>query len=99
MSKTKFTPGPWETDLATGTEYENFRCIKAGVGYFSMTGGDPNIGFSLIGFISKENADLITAAPDLYESLEWLLGEIGNPEISTFGIEKCFDALAKARGE
>lgn len=70
MSKTKFTPGPWETDLAIGTEYENFRCIKAGVGYFSMTGGDPNGGFNMIAFISKENADLMTAAPDLYEALE-----------------------------
>ena len=100
MSKTKFTPGPWETDLATGTEYENFRCIKAGVGYFSMTGGDPNIGFSLIGFISKENADLMTAAPDLYEALLILLARIKeHPESLYPAIDNANAALAKARGE
>jgi len=110
MSKTKFTPEPWETELATGIEYENFRCIKAGVGYFSMTGGDPNGGFNLTGFISKENADLITAAPDLYrelheaiEMLEFMnhateLMPIADKEMS-IRLSAANAALAKARGE
>ena len=99
MSKTKFTPGPWKNYAPEikGKIYESYRTIEAGDWYFGSDGQDH--GFQITGFISKANADLITAAPDLYESLEWLLGEIGNPEISTLGIEKCFDALAKARGE
>ena len=110
MSKTKFTPGPWETDLALASEHENFRCIKAGVGYFSMTGGDQNGGFNLIGFISKENADLMTAAPDLYrelleaiEMLEFMkhatdLMPIADKEMS-IRLSAAKAALAKARGE
>ena len=101
MSKTKFTPEPWETELATGIEYENFRCIKAGVGYFSMTGGDPNGGFNLVGFISKENADLITAAPDLYRELENMIEyfSVGSNTDQMTAYNAAKAALAKARGE
>ncbi len=97
MSKTKFTPGPWHTrendSMAYGDKLDHplLICNK-----------DWDIAI-LIADVEdidyKANADLMTAAPDLYEALEWILGEIGKPEISAFGIEKCFDALAKARGE
>ena len=89
MSETKFTKGPWEKDetapyYISAEDGRNVATVHSGL--FSNQE-------------SKANADIIASAPDLYEALGWLYSQIGQPEISLFGVKKVIDALAKARGE
>ena len=100
MSETKFTPGPWRY------EYEDGYCgelIGANGGMICTFTDEPN----------EANANLIAAAPDLYEALkEVLLAErLGTrPPETAMQAEEKLDrikhavikaeaALAKARGE
>jgi len=91
MSK-KFTPGPW-----------NFKQYKKGCYGVGIPATDDQI--ALMDWhpeFDKEahaNAALISAAPDLLEALEWLVSAIHEPEISAFGLQKCYDAIKKANNE
>lgn len=69
----KHTPAPWLVDedpYQTNLVSDIYHNITAGIGYFNE-GRDP--GFSLTGFMSKADARLIAASPDLKETLEEIL--------------------------
>lgn len=86
MTDTKFTPGPWTFDtseewpMSIGSQSDD---VLFGCGCC----GSPNL--------SRDDAHLIAAAPDLYEALEdvMLNGIDGN------NITRVAAALAKARGD
>ena len=102
MSKTKFTPGPWKNyaPIIKGEKDETYRTIEAGAGYFGIKDSEDH-GFQITGYISKKNADLMTAAPDLYEALEKMVecfSVVSNTDqVNAYNEAKA--ALAKARGE
>ena len=72
METTKTTVQPWKVtkDGIFGGD-DNYQEIRAGIGYY-----DGNDGFRLSGFCSKENALLISKAPEMLEMLEKLVNEI-----------------------
>lgn len=96
---TKFTKGPWELFL-TGDE----RCIYIGLDLFGssnkvVTTVDCD---DLPEAEAQANAHLIAAAPDLYEALDRLVGEIKDYHVSSSvldAIEASIYAIAKALGE
>lgn len=100
MTVTKFTPGPW---VAKRIEAENF--IYNDI----MSGASGEKIVEDQSCISDANAQLIAAAPELYEALEMVsgaltLGDDGpDPgcwaDLSSKEVQKIFDALAKARGD
>ena len=66
METTKTTVQPWKvTKDGIFGGYDNYQEIRAGIGYY-----DGNDGFRLSGFCSKENALLISKAPEMLEMLE-----------------------------
>lgn len=85
MTDTNWTPGPWRTDTKAGFPYD-IHCAN----------GDmiANVEASSEG---ESNAELIAAAPELYEALSIAVkdGPAGYVEWLEFANE----ALAKARGE
>jgi len=100
MSETKFTPGPWRLDhdpIGSGvfSDNENYHGVEAGHGFIK-----DGVGFNCTGFMSKADARLIAAAPELFEALSDLLnvtemqGIDGDAEM-----EAARYALRKARGE
>lgn len=111
MSETKFTPGPWEAVLlndwsdATYIEGALFASQRALPGKFDQKEQDK----------IHANAHLIAAAPDLYEALHQLVGNISDAVLeppkflsaaaivfwneSVGEILRARAALAKARGE
>lgn len=121
MSKTEFTPGPWwPSQNSVGTwEVNTLRDHHVGTGRKPVAYGANICGG--IGDITEQrtrgneqaNANLIAAAPDLYEALQSVLaitadsdGVSGyhlNGDIAKWGefdeIATAIAALAKARGE
>lgn len=114
MSEVRFTKGPWRLDhdpLGSGVflDNDNYHGIEAGNGFISSGSG-----FNCTGFMSKEDASLIAAAPDLYAALTALahhceameaqnadyheLAEGGIPRFSQ-PLADAFAALSRARGE
>ena len=67
----KHTPGPW---IHTEDD-DNYHAVTAGCGYHVNSDDD---GFEIAGCISKANAHLIAAAPDLLEALEYCLDCLGD---------------------
>ena len=66
MADTKFTPGPYRNYAPEINKIveEDYRTIAGGVEYLPKnTEGQ---GFAITGCIKKEDADLMTAAPNLY---------------------------------
>lgn len=100
MSETKFTPGPWKNyaPVIAGKKDENYRNIEAGQGYFDSKDDNKGKGFSIQGYITKENADLMTAAPALYDVLDDIVNAPSASDIFSL-IPTAKRALAKARGE
>lgn len=91
MTETKFTPEPW---FAYQNPYGTYvRYYPDGEVVASMN-GDFNQHDKL------KHANLIAAAPELYEALQSVvtMHDFGNG-METFIIEKARAALAKARGE
>ena len=70
----KGTKGKWrlvtndECDLFGGLD--NYNKITAGCGFYDEN--EPNSGFSISGYISKENSLLISKAPEMLEMLQKL---------------------------
>lgn len=89
MSETKFTPGPWDKfDLIIGRMIDNrHRYTSIASIYESEPGYDGE---------DKANANLIAAAPDLYEALELVYNQMDYWDV---GHDEAREALAKARGE
>lgn len=85
MSQTAHTPGPWQlthTDPTPDYEYPYMR-LRAGDGGY----GEP--GFELTAIISKHDANLIAAAPDLLGYAK-LMAANGDPD--------AIELVAKAEG-
>lgn len=92
----KWTPGPWTVDDGDSEAFGVFSADGAGICYLSE---NPYRGLGLRPEDSA-NANLIAAAPDMYEALETMLA-IFAPKLSLPGsmASKARAALAKARGE
>lgn len=91
MSEKKWTIGPW-------TVVKGY-AIKSGEDYVCYGGcGCCNTADESIE--SEHDANLISAAPDLYEALEFILDELKGYNISSkmSSINQARAALAKARG-
>lgn len=104
MSETKFTPGPWEVH----GEVEHNISRTTSVYICRSDEPWPNGQLAMVntadGFGSQvANANLIAAAPELYEALEaiaaMLGGYAGQPNLSGDIFKIADAALAKARGE
>jgi hypothetical protein len=95
MEKFKGTPGPWRVGKRGGCvvcDSDKGLTISGAIGEQAIE----YYGGNLIGeSISIDNAKLIAAAPELLESLQWLVSQIKNleGEISLFGMDKCFHAI------
>lgn len=96
MSDTKFTPGPWTA------EAENVH-----VGCVAICHGDADTWFEIWsenwgdGVDQKANANLIAAAPELYEALEQAvtLMQDSGYQNSHVAVRAGKAALAKVRGD
>lgn len=97
QTKGQHTPGPWE---CVGGEFSDEPEMAGLVSYFVKLPGGP--------LISKANADVIAAAPDLLAALEACkarLEFINSDEAAhyspddSFWVEMARAAIAKARGE
>lgn len=89
MTEPKFTPAPWSVSFYTGA-IESGEKVVATVNY-SISEGNPDI-----------NANLIAAAPELYEALKDLLFVADVPIFRAAhpeSLQKARAAIAKARGE
>jgi hypothetical protein len=99
----KHTPGPWEAGAGEndGRDFITIEhdgcplCQVRGTNDMSCIEEDeePEIAAEMVA-----NARLIAAAPDLLESLQWLVGQIGElkGDISLIGMGKCLEAIKKA---
>jgi len=93
-----FTPGPWRLDDPIhGTVRADYHCIDAGRGYL-VAGGN---GFGIAGFMTIHDARLITAAPDLLQSLQDMYAAFvdcveGGPEDELMKFARA--AISKALG-
>ena len=78
MSKTKFTPGPWEwCDSYSEYTDQKTQSLVGNDGYDSILccDGESNSP-PCLGETGEANAHLIAAAPDLYAELETLVAEL-----------------------
>lgn len=98
MSDTKFTPGPWTAWLC-GTVHSAWLEVET-------TDEKTKICKLKKKLSGQANANLIAAAPDMYEALEMAILEYGKPGgpwnvPSSPGtwIDKAKSAIKKARGE
>jgi len=91
MSSTKFTPGPW------------FMAVESGTFVYALGPNKTNSFWCDVQFAGKEritkeeanaNANLIAAAPNMYEALRCLRDGEGLPPGTTID-----DVLAEARGK
>lgn len=83
MSEFKGTKGKWslnDTDNEIFGVSDNYNHISAGNGCYNYN-GDIQSGFNLSGFISKENALLISKAPEMLEMLKEILECQDNGEV------------------
>ena len=90
------TPGPWTTYLALGDDDPEDQTLGP---YLAISAGDgfAPCGFELRGYISRENANLMAAAPDLLEALEKILPWHDHTDNPT--ANQCRAAIAKAYGK
>lgn len=76
----KGTKGKWR--LVTNDEshlfggLDNYNKIDAGCEYYDIN--EPNLGFSISGYISKENSLLISKAPEMLEFLQSIVSDYEN---------------------
>lgn len=104
MSEAKHTPGPWEwsEDSPDAVLRGGDRDVVLRPNYGTCAG-------DIYGIImaKKEDKDLIAAAPELLEALEYLLGQCEENErndmnfmgISMFAKEQATKAIQKASGQ
>lgn len=96
MNTTEFTPGPWE--VSTTSKLDEVYCYFLNVGPASVL-CDRQDGVSTL---DHANANLISAAPDLYTWLKWFVDYHVFLEPETENDQDVVvarTALAKARGE
>lgn len=99
----KHTPGPWEAEMFPTTQGYPIRG-----GTMPLRKGDRVIAVAMDqgsapAGESAANARLISAAPDLVESLDWAMRQIDHSLVETPEALAAYDAakaaLSKARGE
>ena len=98
MNDAKFTPGPWSAIDFAGNDLVVTAINDSGRESIALLGSHSTKRFT--------NANLIAAAPDMYEALEMAILEYGKPggpwnvpsESGTW-INKAKAAIVKARGE
>ena len=96
MSDIKFTPGPWAA----------WFCGFGWSSWFEVKTADEKTHICKLKKDGDANANLIAAAPDMYEALEAAILEYGKPggpwnvpSAPGTWIDKAKSALKKARGE
>ena len=95
---TQFTKGPWKPDWKKPGVIRGIDAADGG----SVIMADEYAGSAWIGVENLHDINLIATAPDLYEALDRLIGEIKDYHVSSSvldAIELSISALAKARGE
>jgi len=100
VSEKKWTPGPWS--IRDGGHSHKFGVIAA-----EDMRGQVNSHILVCEAGDEDDANLIAAAPELYEAIENLLGAIDTPiarrklgdDFTSQAISEARDALARARGE
>ena len=103
MSETRWTPGPWEIK----SEFVGPLKIVAGDDEFIFGNGKLEVAYVGADTFDqcRANARLISAAPDMYDALEMLIGweDTIRTYIPNGGLHSALtaarSALAKARGE
>lgn len=101
MSEAKFTPGPWEAKEAQYDQEGDFKwwlfSVSYGsVGYWTGHKQDHQNGRWLL---TKEDAHLIAAAPEIYEALQDVLSLIAPEYEESPMVAFAKSALTKATGE
>jgi hypothetical protein len=87
------TPGPWKLRLGTGVQYDYLIEVKGGAliaAYPHYSGATKKV--------TKANARLIAAAPELLAALNALLDDVGRTN-SMLGAVQARAAIAKATGK
>ncbi len=99
MGAVKHTPGPW---YVTGGSPE-LLLIREEASDYSLAvaddGGHVDPQFALDDDVITANANLIAAAPDLYEALETVILGISQGSVGKPAVLAAVSALARARGE
>ncbi|WP_455296439.1 hypothetical protein [Brucella pituitosa] len=95
MADTKFTPGPWELVSLSG--YGNPFSVR--MPYIADRAKPDQTYYGVQSIRRREDAHLIATAPELYESLEDVLGLIPLEFEESPMVAFAKAALAKARGE
>ena len=107
MSETKFTPTPWEI-LDDAIVFFEPVCCGNDVVYGGCCGCPDASPVHIASFSNEADANLIAAAPDLYEALNSCACELAHlikqlkireKSIVVTTYNKALAALAKARGE
>lgn len=97
----KFTPGPWFIRRASPNNahltvfVSSYDILTLGCNGFPYVGPPESSGYLEAVAEVKANANLIAAAPEMYECLESLIGKTNNPLID----QHIKEVLAEARGE
>lgn len=92
MSRSRYTPGPWKLGKRVGTIEGSFDTRTWGV---EQNGGEVALAYSL------ENAILIAAAPEIFDALKELVGEVvehNREGRSCVSVTRATAAIAKAEG-
>ena len=99
MSERKWTPGKWSVyEVERETYWPGIDAGRTSI----VVWGDQQENNGVQGDTleeAKANAQLIAAAPNLYEALENLANACQNADDSYQWVAEAFDVLAKARGE
>ena len=101
--KTEFkgTKGKWRLVTNDGSHLfgglDNYNKIVAGCGYYDIN--EPNLGFSISGYISKENSLLISKAPEMLEMLKLLIYRLDENDLSDLSATKRAKQLIKEATE
>ena len=107
MSKPRFTEGPWRVEWGTGPDSEPYFDILKSDGDADDDGRMIDASYSIVEAafpvidmeVAKANANLIAAAPDLYDALMKLRDSVKACCADRAAL-RCADlALAYARGE
>lgn len=90
--KEKFTPGPWDRKKGNRANYEWAHLFTAKRGRCYL--------FGIGEILSRDDANLIAAAPCLYDALKSIIeDDDGCSTMAPELLEKARTVLAKARGE
>jgi hypothetical protein len=99
MSKTEFTPGPWMWGGADPDGMRYHTSVWAGRKFIAATDGMTGPSGDVSGAEHEANAQLIAAAPELFDVLSQLFDVIDNTGEMGPLLQRAGKVLAKARGD